>query len=262
MEYILISKTEHIATISLNRPDKRNAMHAPLIKELLTALKNSINDEQIRVVMLTGQGDNFCAGGDIAWMQKIALGTDSENYDDAQLLADLLFALYSCPKPVIVLAQGAVLGGGLGVLAAADIAIVAKDASFGLPEVKIGITPSMISPYMIAAIGERAAHYYFLTGERFNAERALQLGLVHQIVDNAELVNVGLGLAKKMIENSPKALTAAKHLIRAVAKEQITSQLAQKTAEHLAELRATPEAQEGLKAFLEKRQPKWIGVPS
>lgn len=257
MEFILVSKVEQIATITLNRPDKRNAMHAPLIKEVLQALKAMANDTAIRVLILNGNGDNFCAGGDIGWMQKIATGTDAENYDDAQLLADLLFAVYTFPKPTIVLAQGAVLGGGLGVLAAADIAIASKEAMFGLPEVKIGITPSMISPYMIAAIGERAAHYYFLTGERFNAERAFQLGLIHQIAENEALQSIGISLAKKLLENNPKAMAAAKHLISYVAKETITAQLAQKTAEHLAELRATPQAQEGLKAFLEKRKPQW-----
>jgi methylglutaconyl-CoA hydratase len=167
-EFITVATAGSIATLTLNRPDKRNAMHGPLMMELQHAL-GLLAEDSSRVLLINGRGENFCAGGDIGWMQKIAAGSDDENYRDAQLLADLLYQLYVFPKPVIVLAHGATLGGGLGFVAAADIAIAASNASFGLPEVKIGITPSIISPYVISAIGERMAHYYFLTGERFGA---------------------------------------------------------------------------------------------
>lgn len=256
-EFLLSSEANGIATITLNRPDKRNAMHGPLVSELLQELSKRAEDET-RVLIIRGNGENFCAGGDISWMQKIATGKDDDNYDDAQLLADLLYQLYCFPKPTIVLAHGATLGGGLGLLVAADIAIAAKNASFGLPEVKIGLTPSMISPYMIAAIGERAARYYFLTGDRFDAETAYRLGLVHQVTEGDALLSSGVTIAQTILQNSPNALRSAKRLIRFVSQENISEQLAQKTAEHLAELRTTSEAQEGLKAFLEKRKPAWV----
>jgi methylglutaconyl-CoA hydratase len=166
-EFILADSNHHIATLTLNRPDKHNAMHAPMIHELLKALATFAADNS-RILLIQAQGENFCAGGDIAWMQKIAKSSETENIEDAQLLADLLYQLYTYPKPTIVLTQGRTLGGGLGIVSAADIVIAADNAQFALPEVKIGLTPSMISPYVIAAIGQRAAHYYFLTGEIFN----------------------------------------------------------------------------------------------
>jgi methylglutaconyl-CoA hydratase len=257
MEFITFEQTDGIARLTLNRPDKRNAMHGPLIAELLHLLRSEAL-HSAHVLVIKGNGENFCAGGDIAWMQKIANASDDENYDDAQLLADLLYQLYVFPKPTIVLAHGATLGGGLGLLAAADIAIAANNAAFGLPEVKMGITPSIISPYVISAIGERCAHYYFLTGQRFGAEEAQRIGLIHQVVDEHELASVGLSLAQTLLENSPHALQAAKQLIRKVGKQKITEELTQKTAEHLAEMRRTVQAQEGLSAFLEKRKPKWL----
>ena len=257
-EFIKAATAEGIATLTLNRPDKRNAMHGPLIAECLQALRKFAADDS-RVLVINGSGENFCAGGDIGWMQKIATTSDDENYADAQSLADLLFTLYHFPKPTIVLAHGATMGGGLGLLSAADIAIAAKSATFSLPEVRIGITPSMISPYVIAAIGEREAHYYFMTGDRFGVDEARRLGLIHQIVENEALMSTGVTLAQTLMASSPNALREVKHLIRSVSKEKITAALAQTTAEHLAEIRRSPEAQEGLKSFLEKRKPSWVG---
>jgi methylglutaconyl-CoA hydratase len=256
MDFIKVSEINNIATLTLNRPDKRNAMHSPLITECLQALSEFAADSS-RVLVINGSGDNFCAGGDIAWMQKIANGSRDENYNDAHLLADLLYQLYIFPKPVIVLAHGATLGGGMGLVCAADIAIAANNAVFGLPEVKIGLAPSMISPYVISAIGERMAHYYFLTGERFHADVARNMGLVHQVVSTEALLSTGMTIAEMILENSPLAVRSAKELIRTAAKQTITEELTQITAEHLAELRASKEAQEGLRAFLEKRKPKW-----
>lgn len=253
-----VSHVDAVAIMTLNRPEKRNALNGELIRELSIALHQAADDERVRVVLLNGQGEHFCAGADIAWMQQVASGSFNENYDDAQLLADLLYQLYSFPKPTLVLAHGATLGGGLGLLAASDIALASEQASFGFSEVKIGITPSTISPYVITAIGERAAHYYFLTGERFNAETAQRIGLVHQLVKPELLLETGIELAQRLLQNSPHALMVAKQLIRHVAKERITPELAQKTAEHLANLRTTEEAREGLRAFLEKRSPNWV----
>jgi len=255
-QFITVSQSEHILLIQLNRPDKCNAMHGPMVAELLHAVQTFSADDS-RLLMLSGKGEHFCAGGDIAWMVQMTSGSEDKNAEDAQLLADLLYQLYSCPKPTLALVQGAVRGGGLGLVGACDFAIAAKDASFALPEVKIGITPSIISPYVIAAIGERAAHYYFLTGESFDADRAKQLGLVQQVIDKESLTSVAISLAQIVMKNSPLALTAAKQLIRYVAKEKITQGLAQKTGEHLSDLRRTPQAQEGLQAFIEKRHPHW-----
>lgn len=255
-EFIKVSRSDAIGVIALSRPDKRNAMHGPMITELLRAIK-ILADDDSRLLLIHGEGEHFCAGGDIAWMQQIALGSDDQNYDDAQALADLLYAIYTFPKPSLVMAHGMTLGGGMGLLAAADIAIASRNAAFGLPEVKIGLTPSMISPYVIAAIGVRASHYYFLTGERFGVEEAFRLGLIHQLSETDALMSTGMSIAQTLLMNSPQALRNAKQLIRRVSQEKISAELAQKTAEHLAELRATPEAQEGLHAFLEKRSPRW-----
>ena len=255
-QFIKITATDYIATLTLNRPDKRNAMHADLIKEVLVALKQLASDDT-RVLLIQGAGDNFCAGGDIHWMQQIAASGEEDNLADAQLLADMLNALYMFPKPTIVLAHGAVMGGGLGLLAACDIAFASDDAFFSFSEVKIGLTPSMISPYAIAAIGERAAHYYFLTGDKFEAQQAQQLGLVMKVTTRDTLQAQGMQLAETLLKNSPQALRKTKQLIRLVAKEKITPILTRITAKHLADLRQTPEAQEGLKAFMEKRKPRW-----
>lgn len=256
-EWIAVSTRDGIATMTLNRPDKRNAMNGELIRALLNALHACAQDETVRVLMINGEGEHFCAGADIGWMQKVASASQDENYDDAQMLADLMYQLHVFPKPTLVLAHGTTLGGGLGLLSACDIALAADNAIFGFSEVKIGIAPSVVSPYVIAAIGERAAHYYFLTGERFDAHHAYRIGLVHQVVAPDALFSKGMALAHTLLENSPEAMGAAKQLIRYVSPLKITETLSQKTAEHLAELRASAGAQEGLKAFLEKRKPKW-----
>lgn len=257
-EFVLVAKTNGVTTVTLNRPDKRNAMNGHFIKELLHVLHSLRDDHETRILMICGNGEHFCAGADIQWMQTLAESSLEANEDDAQLLADLMYGLYAFPKPTIVLAQGATMGGGLGLLAACDIAVGANNAMFGFSEVKIGIAPSTISPYVIAAIGERAAHYYFLTGERFNADEAMRIGLLHRVVAAEALLETGKTIANTLLQNSPQALTAAKQLIRYVAKQKITEELGQKTAEHLANLRSSNEALEGLRAFVEKRAPMWV----
>lgn len=255
--FILASESAGIATITLNRPDKCNAMHDLLLSELSSALKKLAGNDAIRVLIIQGSGKHFCAGADIAWFQTMAGGSAKQTHHNAQLLSDLLYQLYSFPKPTIVLAHGTTLGGGIGLLAAADIALAAPNAMFCFSEVKLGLTPSMISPYVITAIGERAANYYFITGKSFNSEEAHRIGLVHQLANATELLHVGHALAQDLLKNSPNAMKTAKQLIRDVVNTKITPALAQQTADHLATLSATPEAQEGLRAFLEKRLPKW-----
>jgi methylglutaconyl-CoA hydratase len=256
-QYIQLAHVDQIATLTLNRAEKRNALNAAFIQEISQALTQLLHQETVRVLIIKANGESFCAGADIAWMQKMTTASQTENEEDAQLLADLLYQLYTFPKPVIVLAQGITMGGGLGLLAVADIAIATKNAVFAFSEVKIGITPSMISPYVIAAIGARAAHYYFLTGERFSAEEAHRIGLVHRVTPSDALMSAGLSIADVLLQNSPAAVTAAKKLIHSISHEKINEELAQKTAEHLADRRASYDAKEGLQAFLEKRIPHW-----
>lgn len=256
-DLILTAHTEGITTLTLNRPEKRNALNGKMVEALLAALKKIAKDKITRVLMLNGNGENFCAGGDIQWMVEISESSRAKNVADAQKLADFMYQLYSYPLPVIALAHGAVLGGGLGLLSACDIVIAETNTSFGFSEVKIGITPSIVSPYVVRAIGDRAAHFYFLTGSRFDAAEAKRIGLVHQITETGGRLNTGNMIARTMLSNSPNALRASKKLIRDIVDEKINTKLVKKTALHLATIRATPEAQEGLQAFVEKRPPRW-----
>jgi methylglutaconyl-CoA hydratase len=254
---ILVSILDGIATVTLNRPEKRNAMDGLFVAELSDALTKIANDKSARVLIVNANGEHFCAGADIGWMQKIAQSSPEENRHDALQLAALMQMIYCFPLPVIALVHGAALGGGLGLLAACDIAIAANNASFGFSEVKMGITPSVISPYILAAIGERAARYYFLTAERFGAEEAHRLGLVHRVVAVDALPSTGLMIAQELLKNSSSALSEAKRLIQHVSRQEITDELIEFTADHLSRLRKTRHAHEGLQAFLEKRPPEW-----
>lgn len=256
-EYINVQVEKKIATVRLNRPDKRNAMHGPMIAELTRALETLAIQEDVIALVIHGKGDHFCAGADIQWMQTVTSGSREQNYDDAQYLADLMYALYSFPKPTIAAVHGAAMGGGLGIIAACDIAVATHDASFAFSEVKIGITPSTISPYVLAAIGERAAHYYFLTGEKFDADTAQRIRLIHQICENNNLLEKVNKITDMLRHNSPHAMKEIKQLLRGIAKEKISDALSQKTAEHLANIRMSPQAKEGLLAFSEKRAPLW-----
>ncbi len=256
-EFITVSTEQQLATISLNRPDKRNAMHGPMIAELIEAMKQLAKQEDVIALAIRGNGEHFCAGADINWMKQISAGSYEQNYDDAQYIADLMYTLYNFPKPTVAIVHGAAMGGGLGVIAACDIAIASDNAAFAFSEVKIGIAPSTISPYIVAAIGERAAHYYFLTGEKFNATTAQQIGLIHQVVINDELTDAAKKITDTLCNNSPHAMKEIKQLLRGIAKEKISEALSQKTAEHLANMRVSPQAKEGLLAFNEKRAPVW-----
>ena len=258
LQYLLLKREKGLAIITLNRVDKRNAMNGAMIRELDETLQQLEDDPATKVILINGNGEHFCAGADISWMKTLGSMSAEENLRDAEALATLLYRFYECSKPTIVLSHGTVLGGGIGILSVCDIAIAADNCTFGFPEVKIGIAPSTISPYVLAAIGARAAHYYFLTGTRFGAEEALRLGLVHQVTEAAHLYQTGHALAQTLLQNGPNALTAVKQLIHHVAYEKITPGLIKYTANHLAALRSSKEAQEGLNAFLEKRAPQWI----
>lgn len=252
---ISISK-EGIATLILNRVEKRNALDGEMVEALTKKLAILSHDPAVRVLVIQGHGEHFCAGADITWMKKMASVSAAENQDDAEKLANLFLQLYHFPKPTMVLAHGAILGGGLGLVAAADIAIAAESAFFGFSEVKLGLAPFVISPYIISIIGERAAHYYFLTGEQFSSQKAHELKLIHRVVKEVELLHEGLMLAETLLGNGPEAMSAIKTLLRSI-KPITNPALMQATASKLAAIRQSDEAKEGLNAFLERRKPNW-----
>jgi methylglutaconyl-CoA hydratase len=254
---IIVSIADGIATIVLNKPEKRNALDTDLVQEFLLILKELAADTGVNIIILRAAGPHFCAGADIASMHKMAKKPSAENIKDAQLIATLLYQIYTFAKPVIALVHGATFGGGLGLAAAADIVLAANNATFCFSEVKIGLAPSIISPYIIKAIGERAAKYYFLTASKFDAQDGFRLGLVHQIVEPENLVTLGLSLARELQTFNQVALSETKSLTQRVVSEPITKALSQLTAEHLAKMRSTAAAEEGFLAFLEKRMPKW-----
>jgi methylglutaconyl-CoA hydratase len=246
------------ATLLLNNPEQHNAFDDRLIAELTAALKRLAENPQIRVVILASNGKSFSAGADLNWMLRVADYSLEENVEDALALAELMRTLNELPKPTIALVQGAAFGGGVGLVAACDIVIASDRASFCLSEVKLGLIPAVISPYVIAAIGPRAARRYFLTAERFPADEALRLGLVHQIVPEPELPSTADQLSRQLLQNGPQALAEAKRLIREVSGRPVDKKLVELSAEWIAAIRATEEGREGLQAFLAKRPPNWI----
>jgi len=203
---LTISTQNKITTISLNRPDKCNALDGALVQHLQEAFWGASKDDKTGVILLNGAGHHFCAGADIDWMHQLAQSSFEQNTADAQNLASLLYTLYTFPKPIITLAQGATMGGGLGLLVCSDIVIAAEEARFCFSEVKIGLVPAVVSPYVVAAIGQQAARYYFLTAERFAAPEALRLGLVQKLVPQDELLTTGLKLSQTLLQYSPAAL--------------------------------------------------------
>jgi methylglutaconyl-CoA hydratase len=247
-----------VALVWLNRPEVRNAMNDALITELNEAVARAIDDDEVRVILLAGRGKAFCAGGDLAWMKKArAMSADQARADSAQL-AHLLRLLYESPKPTLARVHGAAFAGGMGLVAACDIAVASAETRFSLSEVKLGLIPAMISPYVIKAIGERQARRYFLSAEVFEAAEAWRIGLISDIVPEAELdarVNAMLG---QLLLAGPKALGQCKRLIADVAGQPIDDALTAETAHRISEVRASDEAQEGIAAFFEKRPPAWI----
>jgi len=244
------------ARVVLSRPEVRNAFDDVLIGELTEVFHNLSEEKETRVVTLSGSGPAFCAGADIAWMRKAGTYSREENEADAERMARMLRAIDACPKPVIALVHGAAIGGGVGLAAAADIAIAADGTVFSLAEVRLGILPSVISPYVLRAIGARQARRYFLTGERFEAREALRIGLVHVVAPAAELEESCGRLVASLLACGPEAVGAAKSLIARVTGMGPEEALPL-TVRTIAERRASEEAREGLAAFLEKRPPSW-----
>lgn len=246
------------ATVILNRPDVHNAFDPELVERLNEVLDDIATAKDVRAVLLAGAGENFCAGADIAHMKASAAYTRRRNVDLAHRMALLFQKLDALPKPTIALVRGAVRGGGCGLVAACDIAIASRFATFRLTEVKLGIIPAVISPYVVRAMGERYARRYMLTGEELDAGAAYRVGLVHDIVEEDDLIPRASELLEQLHSSGPHAMAAVKQLVPLVARTPIGDRLTQATAELIADIRATPEAQEGLAAFLDKRKPAWV----
>lgn len=246
-----------VATLSINRPALHNAFDDSLITEITRALEQLADNDQVRVVILASEGKSFSAGADLNWMKRMAQYSYEENLKDANALATLLKTLNFLPKPTIARVQGAAYGGAVGLVSCCDMAVAATRVSFSLSEVKIGILPATISPYVIAAIGQRAARRYFLTAERFSAQTAAHLGLVSEVVEENDLDATVETLTEQLLANSPAAVCAAKQLVFDVADRPVNDQLIAQTSQAIAAIRVSEEGQEGLSAFLEKRTPDW-----
>ncbi len=247
-----------VGIITLNRPERHNAFDDALIAELALAFDELGRNEQVRAIVLAANGPAFCAGADLNWMKKMAGYSHSENQQDAARLADMLRTIYLCPKPTVAKVQGDCYAGGMGLVAACDIVVASEVAHFCLSEVKLGLIPATISPYVIKAMGEQASRRYFLTAERFDALEARRIGLAHEVVALDALDATVAGIVKCLVSNSPNAVREAKALVRDVVGQPVDDALLADTANRIAEIRASLEGREGVASFLEKRKPTWL----
>jgi methylglutaconyl-CoA hydratase len=259
-EALLISerRADGSAWITLDRPQIHNAFDERLIAELTAALATLTEDDTVRAVVLTGSGRSFSAGADLNWMRRTATYGEAENLADARALAKLMATLNELPKPTIARVNGAALGGGTGLVACCDIVVASARAIFGTTEVRLGLIPSVIGPYVVAAIGARQARRLMLSGERIDAVEATRIGLVHAVVAADELDSAVATILDHLRRGGPAALAAAKRLVHDLAGRPITPELIDDTARRIAALRASAEAREGLAAFLEKRPANWL----
>jgi methylglutaconyl-CoA hydratase len=247
-----------VARVTINNPDKHNAFDDQIIAQLTQAFKAIANNTDVRLMILDSAGKSFSAGADLSWMQRMADYSYAENLSDSRALAEMLKTLNSLPQPTIARIQGATFGGAVGLVSCCDMAIASERASFCLSEVKIGLVPATISPYVIAAIGQRASRRYFTTAERFDAQTAQQLGLISQVTDADKLDSAVEEIITTLLANGPIAIKHAKQLIFNISGKSIDNALIEQTCEVIAATRVSDEGQEGLNAFLEKRSPKWI----
>jgi methylglutaconyl-CoA hydratase len=248
------------ATVTLDRPEVRNAFNDELIGMLDAAFRQLGARADVRCIVLAANGPAFCAGADLNWMRRMADYTREENVADAGRLAAMLRTIYECPKPTVARIQGDVFAGGTGLVAACDIAVAVDSATFCLSEVKLGLIPATISPYVIRAMGARAAHRWFLTAERFGAAEALRMGFVHEVVA-ADALDAKVGeIASALASAGPEAVKACKRLVQEVAGADITDELIARTVEGIADIRASAEGREGVQSFLAKRKPGWLAT--
>jgi methylglutaconyl-CoA hydratase len=247
-----------MATLWLNRPEVRNAFNETSIAEITQAFRAMDKDRSVRVIVLAARGTAFCAGADLHWMKKMAGYSEEENLADAAALAEMMRVIYDCSKPTVARVQGDCYAGGMGLVAACDMVISQASAGFCLSEVRLGLIPATISPYVIRAIGERASRRYFLTAERFDAQEARRIGLVHEVVAEDQLDHEVGKLVHALLACSPHAVDEAKRLVRDVSGETIEPALITETVRRIAQIRVSDEGREGVQAFLNKRKPSWL----
>ena len=258
-ESLAIERQGPIGLVTMNRPERHNAFDDQLIAELTEVLRSMEAEDGIRLIVLAGAGKSFSAGADLNWMKRMAGFSKEENLRDAMGLGALMRTLAHLRKPTIARVHGAAYGGGVGLVACCDIAVASQAATFSFSEARLGLVPAVISPYIIAAIGERAARRYFITAERFEAAEAWRLGLVHELAASEDELDEKIGfIVDALLACGPVAQREAKELIRAVAGRPVMSEVIQDTAERIAKIRSSPEGREGVAAFLEKRRPAWV----
>ena len=253
-----IARDHHVATVWMNRPEVRNAFDERAIEEMAHAFRELDKERDVRVIVLAARGPAFSAGADLNWMQRVSGYDEAQNRDDAMALATMLQMIWHSTKPTIARVHGDCYAGGNGLVAACDIVVAADTVEFCLSEVKLGLIPATIGPYVIRAMGERQAHRYFLTAERFGAKEAHRIGYVHEIVPAEELDAAVARMAHHLLAGSPHAIDEAKRLIREIGAETIDAPLVADTARRIGEIRVSPEGREGIAAFLAKRKPAWL----
>lgn len=255
---VTLTMNAGVATVTLTQPEIRNAFSDEVIADLTAAFETVAQHSEVRAVVLAAEGPAFCAGANLNWMRRMADYSREENLADAHKLAHMLHSIYTCPQPTIARVQGDVFAGGVGLVAACDMAVAVDTAQFCLSEVKIGLIPATIAPYVLRAMGPRAGHRYFLTAERFDAATAQRLGLVHEVVAADALDSAVDGLLKHLLQAGPAAMRACKKLVLDAAEREINAALTRETVERIADIRASAEGKEGVQAFLGKRKPNWL----
>jgi methylglutaconyl-CoA hydratase len=257
MKHLQLGFDAGVATVTLNRPDVRNAFNDEVIAELTGVFAEYADRAEVRCIVLAANGSAFCAGADLNWMKSMAGYSYEQNVDDARALANMLRVLYRCPKPTIARVQGDTYAGGMGLVAACDVAVSVDTANYCLSEVKLGLIPATISPYVIRAMGARASHRYFLTAERFSAQEALRIGFVHEVVKADALDAKVAEIAQALVAAGPAAIKACKELVHDVAGREIDHVLVERTVKGIADIRVSDEGREGIQSFLGKRKPSW-----
>ena len=260
MNHMQLSIANYLATVTLNRPEVRNAFNDEVILELTQVFRDLGPRSDVRCIVLAASGSAFCAGADLNWMKRMADYTREQNVADAAQLGEMLRTIFTCAKPTIARVQGDVYAGGTGLVAACDIAVAVDTANFCLSETRLGLIPATISPYVVRAMGARAAHRWFLTAERFGAAEAHRIGFVHEVV-TVEQLDAKVGeIAQALVNAGPAAVKATKKLVHDVAEKDISPELIRMTVESIADVRVSPEGREGLQSFLQKRKPDWLPV--
>ena len=258
MNTLDVQRSSHVARVYLNRPDVRNAFNEQVIAELTATFTQLASEPNLRAIVLSGHGKAFCAGADLSWMRSMADFSWEQNRTDAQALADMLWAVYQCPVPIVGRLQGDCYAGGVGLAAVCDVVVATDSMNFCLSEARLGLLPATISPYVIRAMGEQAARRYFITAERFSATQAQAMGLVHELCSVDALDAKVDEIVAALVTNGPLATRACKALVQDVAGLQITDDLRGETARRIADIRVSSEGKEGIQSFLQKRPPTWL----